>query len=192
MTTNLAPLIVVSGPSGVGKTTVVDVLLQQTQLPLRRAITATTRPIRNGERSGTDYYFCSRDEFEQAVRDNRMLEWAVVFGTDYYGTPSSEVVPYRQKGVGVILVIDVQGAARVRELIPESVSVFIRPPSFEELEARLRSRGDLTEDRVRRRLETARDELARAGEFDYEIINDHLPQAVANLERLIAKQFAHG
>jgi guanylate kinase len=189
MNNQLAPLIIVSGPSGVGKTTVVDALLRRTPLPLRRAITATTRPIREGERPGFDYYYWTREEFERAVHANQMLEWAEVFGMDYYGTPLSEVIPYRQNGVGVILVIDVQGAARVRELIPDSISVFIRPPNLEELETRLRKRGDLTEDRIRRRLETARNELARVCEFDHEIINDQLSEAVSRLEEVISREY---
>jgi guanylate kinase len=115
-----------------------------------------------------------------------MLEYAKVFGTDYYGTPLSEVDDYRAKGTGVILVIDVQGAASVREKCgADCLSVFIEPPSFEELEARLRGRGDVTEDKIARRLETARQEMARAGEFDHRIVNRDLAQAVQELETLI-------
>src|SRR5262249_16429441 len=119
----------------------------------------------------------------------RMFEYARVFDTDWYGTPRSEVEPYRATGTGVILVIDVKGAARVREKAPDCLSVFIRPPTFEELEPRLRGRGDVSEERIRTRLETAREELARAGEFDHEIINDELGRAVADLERRIQTRF---
>jgi guanylate kinase len=191
-TNNSGPLIIVSGPSGVGKTTVVDELLKRSPMPLRRAITATTRSPRAGETEGVSYQYWNRDEFDRAVREGQMLEFAVVFGTDYYGTPRSEVDPHRADGVGVILVIDVQGAERVRALCPDAVSVFIRPPTFEELEARLRGRGDLTEDRIQRRLTTARAEMARAGEFDYVIINDHLDQAVGELESLVRARFTTG
>jgi guanylate kinase len=191
-TKNSGPLIIVSGPSGVGKTTVVDELLKRSPMPLRRAITATTRSPRAGETEGVSYQYWNRDEFDRAVREGQMLEFAVVFGTDYYGTPRSEVDPHRADGVGVILVIDVQGAERVRALCPDAVSVFIRPPTFEELEARLRGRGDLTEDRIQRRLTTARAEMARAGEFDYVIINDHLDQAVGELESLVRARFTTG
>jgi guanylate kinase len=187
-----APLIVVSGPSGVGKTTVVDELLKQTTLRLRRAVTATTRDKRPGESTGVSYHYWTAEEFEQAVRNNQMLESAVVFGTDRYGTPRSEVDPYRDSGTGVILVIDVQGAERVRQLCPDAHSVFIRPPNFAELEARLRGRGDLSEERIQRRLTEARKEMARADEFDHEIINDDLNRAVEELERLVRSQFTTG
>jgi guanylate kinase len=192
MTSTTGPLIVVSGPSGVGKTTVVEELLKRGTLPLRRAITATTRRPRPGEIDGVSYHFWSQSEFQKAVDDGRMLEWERVFGQDDYGTPRNQVEPYRSSGRGVILVIDVNGAARVRKLCPDAVLVFIQPPTFAELERRLRSRGDVTEDRIQRRLATARDEMARAGEFDYKIFNDKLDRAVDDLERLVRDQFTTG
>ncbi len=185
-----APLIVVSGPSGVGKTTVVDRLLAQTNLPLRRAVTATTRSERPGEVDGTDYHFWDKDEFRRAIDDGRMLEYAVVFGGDFYGTPRNEVDEYQARGTGVILVIDVQGAAQVREKLPnDHLSVFIEPPSFPELEARLRGRNDTSEERIKRRLATAQEELARANEFQHRIVNSELSEAVRELERVIRERF---
>jgi guanylate kinase len=187
-----APLIIVSGPSGVGKTTVVEELLKRGTLPLRRAVTATTRDKRPGEVDGVSYHFWSRDEFRKAIDDGRMLESEPVFGLDFYGTPRSEVDGPRAEGKAVILVIDVKGAARVRQMCPDALSVFIRPPNFRELEARLRGRGDLPEERIQRRLATAHEETARAGEFQHVIINDDLGQAVAELERLVRSQFTTG
>ena len=183
------PLIIVSGPSGVGKTTVVDELLKRGSLPLRRAITATTRAPRANEQPGTSYHFWSQEAFRQAIDSDELLEWEPVFGLDYYGTPRSEVDPHRAAGRGVILVIDVKGAARVRKICPDAVSVFIQPPTFEELEMRLRGRGDLSEERIQRRLATAREEIARVGEFDHKIINDDLERAVTQLEQLVRAQF---
>ena len=186
------PLVVVSGPSGVGKTTVVERLLSRDTLPLRRAVTATTRDPRDGEVDGVCYHFWSRDKFLKAVEDRRMLEHAVVHGRDYYGTPRSEVDEYRAAGKGVILVIDVQGAEQVRQLYPgDHLSVFIDAPSVAELEARLRSRKSEPEEKILRRLESAKLELARKGEFDTVIVNRDLDAAVGELEQLIRKQFAH-
>ncbi len=186
----LAPLIVVSGPSGVGKTTVVEELICRGTLPLRRAVTATTRQPRAGEEPEVSYHFWTVERFDEEVKAGRMFEYEKVFGTDWYGTPKSEVEQYREKGIGVILVIDVKGAARVRQQCgKECLTVFIQPPSFEELEARLRGRGDVPEEKIARRLETAREELARAGEFDHMIENRDLAEAVRELEGFIRDRF---
>lgn len=185
----LAPMIVVSGPSGVGKTTVVERLVGRSGLPLRRVVTATTRPPRPGEIDGRDYHFWTVPRFEQAVAGGEMLEHAR-YGGNWYGTPRAEVDPHRAAGAGVVLVIDVQGAAQVRAKYPgDHCSVFLLPPSWEELEQRLRARNTEDEGRLARRLETAREELARAGEFDHRIVNDGLDAAVRDLEAVIREQF---
>ena len=185
----LAPLIVLAGPSGAGKTTIVDRLLATTTLPIRRAITATTRPPRPTEIDGVDYYFWTRGEFESRIAAGAMLEHAVVHGRDYYGTPLSEVRPPREAGTAVILVIDVQGADQVRKACPDGlVSVFLRPPVFDDLAARLRLRGE-PEETIRRRLESAVRESARVGEFQYELVNADVGTAARELERIIGSRF---
>jgi len=179
------PLVVLSGPSGSGKTTVVDRLLATTRLPLRRAVTATTRAPRAGEQDGVHYHFWTREQFQEKVAGGQMLEWAFVHGRDYYGTPRAEVEPVRDQGKGVILIIDVQGAAKIRELCPgDHLSVFLWTTE-EEYERRLRARGTETDETIRARLATARDELARRGEFMLTIRNDDLATAVADLEKAI-------
>ena len=187
--TKHGPLIVVSGPSAAGKTTVVERLLENTKLPLRRAITATTRDRRLGEDEGKSYHFWTVEEFLKARDEGRMLEWEIVHGKDYYGTPRDEVDPYRAGGNGVILVIDVKGAASIRELYPnDHVSVFINAP-LEELEMRLRMRGAESEEKIQRRLHTAQQEILRANEFDHQIVNCDLLQTVDELDRLLHAQF---
>jgi guanylate kinase len=188
------PLIILSGPSGSGKSTVVERLLErarQEDLRLRVSVSVTTRPPRAGEQDGVHYHFWTRTQFDEAVRAGSFLECAEVHGA-CYGTLQSEVEGPREKGIGVILVIDVQGAAQVRERCPDSVSVFLRPPSLEVLEQRLRWRGTESEAAIQRRLENARRELERSGEYEYEVLNDNLETAVGRLLEIIRRQFERG
>lgn len=181
---NMGPLIIISGPAGSGKTTVVSRLLETTRLPLRRAITATTRAPRSGEVDGRDYHFWTKERFERERDAGRLLEHASVHGGDFYGTPRSEVEPYRSRGEGVILVIDVQGAAQVRQLHPEAYSIFMRVPG-DRYEDRLHMRGD-NESAIERRMKSARLELQRVDEYNDQLINDCLDDTVRQLEQRIA------
>jgi guanylate kinase len=181
------PLIIVSGPSGSGKSTVIQRLLADANLPLHLSVSATTRPPRPGEQDGREYHFWTRERFEQERSQGAFLEWAEVHG-NYYGTLRNEVEPYQRQGQLVLLDIDVQGAQQVRAQCPDVVTVFLRAPSLEMLEQRLRHRGTESEAGLQRRLTNARSELARAGEYDYQVINDRLENAIAQLGAIVRRQ----
>jgi guanylate kinase len=183
------PLFIVSGPSGTGKSTLIKAVIAREKFDLRLAVSATTRPARPGEENERDYHFWLKEKFEHELAGEAFLEHAIVHGEHYYGTPRSEVDPYRQQGIGVFLDIDVQGAAQVRRIYPEEVSVFVKLSRWEMYEERLLSRGSETPAKIARRLETAREELARIGEYRYVIVNDDLEKAVAELEAVVARTF---
>jgi len=185
-----APLIILAGPSGSGKSTLIARLLKESGLPLRLSVSATTRPPRPYEQDGVHYYFWTREQFDKQRQAGAFLEWATVHG-QWYGTLRSEVEEHRAQGVGVLLDIDVQGAAQVRAKYPDCLSLFIRTSSSEEYERRLRKRGEGTES-IARRLATARRELERAGEFDHVIVNDDLEIAVAEVRKWIEQAFQKG
>ncbi len=185
------PLIILSGPSGSGKSTLIRRLLEEGALPLRLSVSATTRLPRPGEIDGVHYYFWKRPRFEAQRDAGAFLEWAEVHG-NLYGTLRSEVDDYRARGVGVLLDIDVQGAAQIRRLYPDCVSIFLRTSNEQEYERRLRKRHTEDEASIARRLETARRELARKGEFDHEVLNDDLETAAAEVRGLIAEAFLKG
>lgn len=163
-------LFVFSGPSGVGKGALKAKLFEEFADRIAYSVSATTRGPREGEVDGKDYFFISRQEFERRVKNNEFLEHAE-FAGNCYGTPRAYVEKLLDSGMNVVLEIDVQGALQVMKSMPECVSVFILPPSFEELEHRLRGRGTETEEKVRERLETAKRELPYAPQYDYQIVN---------------------
>jgi guanylate kinase len=178
-----ARLFVVSGPSGVGKGTVIRALRERMPA-IALATSATTRPIRAGERHGREYYFLSPEEFERAREQGAFLEH-VEFAGHRYGTLRSEVERRLESGESVVLEIDVEGAREVKRMRPDAVLVFIAPPTVTELETRLRHRETNSPEEIRARLAIARAELGAAREFDYRITNDHVSRAAEELERTI-------
>ena len=163
-------LFVFSGPSGVGKGTLNAKLFAEFGDQIAFSVSATTRAPREGEIDGKHYFFISRQEFENRIANNEFLEYAQ-FAGNCYGTPKPYVLSLLEQGKNVLLEIEVQGAMQVMERMPECVSIFVLPPSFEELERRLRGRGTESEEKVRARLETARGEIAYAPRYQYRIIN---------------------
>lgn len=181
-------LLVVSAPSATGKTTVVEQLVQV--LPgLRMSRSYTSRPARPGEEDGLDYNFISRAEFEAMIARDAFLEWADVFG-NLYGTGRDETQARLSAGEDLVLVIDVQGARQVRERVPETVAVFMLPPSFEILEQRLRKRSKDPEGEMLRRLETARREVDAVSAYDYVVVNDLLERCVGELAGIVVAERA--
>jgi guanylate kinase len=179
-------LFIVSAPSGTGKTTLVERLVQI--LPnLRMSRSYTSRPARAGERDGVDYNFISRDAFEQRMRASQFLEWADVFG-NYYGTGIADVETTLSAGQDVVLVIDVQGARQVKGQGVDHTAIFVMPPSFEVLEQRLRGRSKDTEAEIQRRLDTARAEVSSYVDYDYVVVNDDLEPTVVRLQEIIAAE----
>lgn len=176
-------LFVVSGPSGAGKGTLVA-LARKRHPSLGLAVSATTRKPRQGEIDGVSYFFLSPEEFKRRIDANEFVEWAHVHG-NCYGTLVSEVQRNFDKGSSLILEIDVQGALQVKEKFPDSVLIFIKPPSLEELEQRLVGRGTETPESIALRLENARGELALAEHYDEVLVNDDLETACSGLLRII-------
>jgi len=172
-------LLVLSGPSGVGKSTLLTAL-RAAAPELWISVSATTRHPRPGERHGVEYYFVDRDTFEQMARDGHLLEWAS-FAGHLYGTPREPVLDRLAAGIPVLLELDIQGARQVREVMPEAVLVFLAPPSWEELVRRLVGRGTEPEEVIERRLKVARDELAAESEFDVALVNTSVQDVVAKL-----------
>jgi guanylate kinase len=184
MPSTSARLFVIAAPSGAGKTTLVKALTTRNP-ELRFSISYTTRPKRRNEAHGVDYLFVGQDEFDRLRTDGALLESANVFD-NFYGTSREQVEEHLAADHNVILEIDWQGARQVREAMPDCITVFILPPSREELERRLRSRGTDSEEVIERRLRDALSDMSHWDEFDYVIFNDDLDQAVADLEAVLA------
>ena len=181
-------LLVVSGPSGVGKGTASKLLLSRNN-NLSYSISATTRTARAGEEHGVNYYFLARGEFFDMVEQNGFLEWAEVYG-NFYGTPKFAVEQMLDDGKDVVMELDAQGAMQLGELYPDGVFIFIMPPSWEELERRIVSRGSETPESLACRLSAAKQEMPLAANYDYVVINDDLVRMVEEIEQIIEKERA--
>ena len=177
-------LIVLSGPSGVGKGTVRAAIFSKGEQKFVYSISATTRKPRTGETDGVDYFFKTREEFEQMIQNKQLLEYAEYVG-NYYGTTLEYVENTLATGKDVFLEIDVQGAIQVRELMPEGVFIFLTPPDLNELESRIVNRGTDSDEVIAKRMKTAREELELMKYYDYSVVNDTVDNAVQKIEAII-------
>jgi guanylate kinase len=188
MTATAGKLIIISGPSGVGKSTLLQRVLARFPDRLRLSISATTRPPRQGEQDGKHYYFLSSDQFEEKRQAGEFIECCEVFGRGHwYGTLRSEVEPSLEAGKSVILEIDVDGTAHVLSQYPQALTIFVSPGPIEELERRLRQRGSESEESLRRRLEVALHEMQQAGKYEHQVINEkqQLQRAVDQIAQIL-------
>ena len=183
---NKGSLFVITGPSGTGKGTVLKEVIKSLDR-LYFSVSATTRKPREGEVDGVHYHFLTKDRFEELVAADRFLEYAQ-YAENYYGTPLDPVLDQLEQGNDVLLEIEVQGALQVKQRMPQAVLVFIAPPSFEELEDRLRGRGTESEEVILRRLAIARQECANMDQFRYIVVNDEVPDAADRLRAVILSQ----
>ena len=179
-------LIIISGPSGAGKSTIVHALMAQSPGAFF-SVSATTRAVRPGERDGVAYLFVTREEFQELIRSDGLLEWAEYVG-NYYGTPAGPVLEKLELGFDVILDIESRGARQVMDKYPEAISIFVCPPSFGELEKRLRKRGTNTEEDIQRRLIKGRSECEKADMYTYLIVNDDQEKAAAEAAAILVAE----
>ncbi|MGG8344037.1 guanylate kinase [Streptococcus uberis] len=177
-------LIVFSGPSGVGKGTVRKEIFSTPDHKFEYSVSMTTRAQRSGEVDGVDYFFRTREEFEELIKQGQMLEYAEYVG-NYYGTPLSYVNETLDKGIDVFLEIEVQGALQVKSKVPDGVFIFLTPPDLAELQDRLVGRGTDSKEVIAQRIEKAKEEIAMMREYDYAVVNDQVPLAAERVKRII-------
>ena len=180
---NQKKLIILTGPSGVGKGTVIKEILGK-EKNFWLSISATTRNPRKGEQEGENYFFLSEEKFKEMIDKNLFLEWAK-FAGNYYGTPLSSVNEKIKKGFTVLLEIEVEGAKQIKEIFPEALSIFLLPPSKEELEKRIRNRGTDKEDAIEKRLSRANFEIEKSNEFDFSVVNYRIDKTVKRIIEII-------
>lgn len=176
--------IVLSGPSGVGKGTICNTLLKE--LNAWYSVSMTTRAPREGEQEGINYYFVTKEEFENRLKNNELLEHNI-YNNNYYGTPKDKVLDKLNQGIDVFSEIDVNGAKNIKEMFPESLLIYIAPPSMEELRKRLTERGTETEDKINARLAIALEEAKQQHIYDYVVVNDDLETAINDVRKIINK-----
>lgn len=176
---NKGVVFIISGPSGSGKDTLMVELFKK-RPEIKFSISSITRGMREGEVEGVKYNFISKEQFEQMIKEDKLLEYNSYVG-NYYGTPRKPVEDEIEKGNNILIEVDVNGAAQIKEKMPEAVSMFIMPPSFEELERRLSGRGTESEELIRKRMQSSLDEIKRASEYDYIIVNDDIATAVDDI-----------
>lgn len=179
-------LVVISGPAGVGKGSIVKEMMKLSDKVVL-SVSATTRAPRPNEREGINYFFKSREQFEEMISKDELIEWVEYCG-NYYGTPREFVLGEIEKGHIVVLEIEVEGAANVRRLFPDSVLCFVLPPDYYELENRLRGRGTEDEETIKRRLQRAREEFQHIDEYDYIILNDTISSAAQRFMNIIESE----
>ena len=177
-------LIVVSGPSGAGKDTICNKVVEDMK-DIRISVSTTSRPPRGVEKDGVEYYFVSKEEFEKKINNDEFLEYAVVHNNHYYGTPKSNIEQDLNKGISVILVIDIQGALKIQDKLKEALFIFIVPPSMEILKERLIKRNTETKDKILERFKTAYKEINEYKKYNYVVVNDKLDIAVDKVEAII-------
>lgn len=182
-------LIVISGPSGVGKGTVRKALFQRKDHNLDFSISMTTRSPREGEVEGKDYYYVTKEKFQEEINKGNLLEYAK-FVNNYYGTPKDKVIEKLEEGKEVVLEIEVQGAMQVKAKMPDAVFIFIAPPSYKALETRLVNRGTETSDVILERLNKAKNEIVLASSYDYIVVNDEIENAVDKIIAIIRAEHA--
>ena len=180
--------IIISGPSGVGKGTICNVLLKE--LNAWYSVSMTTRNIREGEVDGINYYFISKDEFKKRIDDGLLLEYNV-YNDNYYGTPKDKVLEKLEEGVDVILEIEVNGARNIKKIFPDTLLIYIAPPSMEILKERLIGRGTEDLETIEKRLRIAEVEMKQVDFYDYVIVNDDLDKAIGDVKRVILKNKKH-